>query len=67
VSNAGKLATALLMIGVPAFLLAGIDWPGSAVISAVAWSATIAGITTYYVAGYRYGRVALAIRRARAD
>jgi cardiolipin synthase len=67
VSNAGKLATALLMFGVPAFLLAGIGGPGSAVISAAAWTMTIAGITTYYVAGYRYGRVALAIRRARAD
>jgi cardiolipin synthase (CMP-forming) len=67
VSNTGKLATALLMIGVPGFLLAGIDWPGSAVIAAGAWISTIAGITAYYLAGYRYGRVALAIRRARAD
>jgi cardiolipin synthase len=67
VSNTGKLATALLMIGVPGFLLAGIDWPGSAAIAAGAWISTIAGITAYYVAGYRYGRVALAIRRARTD
>lgn len=67
VSNTGKLATALLMIGVPGFLLAGIDWPGSTIVAAAAWSTTIAGITTYYVAAYQYGRVALAIRRARAD
>jgi cardiolipin synthase (CMP-forming) len=67
VSNTGKLATALLMIGVPGFLLAGIDWSGSVVIAAGAWISTIAGITAYYLAGYRYGRVALAIRRARAD
>lgn len=67
VSNTGKLATALLMIGVPTFLLAGIEWPGSTVISVLAWGTTIAGITTYYVAGYRYARVALAIRRARTD
>ena len=67
VSNTGKLATALLMIGVPTFLLAGVEWPGQPVVAAVAWSATVAGIAVYYVAGFRYGRVARAIRRARAD
>ena len=67
VSNTGKLATALLMIGVPAFLLSGVEWPGQPVVAVVAWSATAAGIVIYYVAGFRYGRVARAIRRARAD
>jgi cardiolipin synthase len=67
VSNTGKLATALLMVGVPAFLLAGVEWPGTAVVTGVAWSATVAGIVIYYLAGFRYGRVARAIRRARAD
>jgi cardiolipin synthase len=67
VSNTGKLATALLMVGVPAFLLAGVEWPGTAVVTGVAWSATVAGIVIYYIAGFRYGRVARAIRRARAD
>jgi cardiolipin synthase len=67
VSNTGKLATALLMIGVPAFLLAGIGWPGSTVIAVLAWITTAMGIATYYLAGIRYGRVARAIRKARAD
>lgn len=66
VSNTGKLATALLMIGVPAFLLAGIGWSGSAIIAVLAWTATAMGIAIYYLAGIRYGRVARAIRKARA-
>jgi cardiolipin synthase len=66
VSRVGKAATALLMVGVPGFLLAGVDWPGASVIEVVAWVATVAGIVTYYVAAARYGRVALAIHRARA-
>jgi cardiolipin synthase len=66
VSRIGKAATALLMIGVPGFLLAGVEWAGSTVILAVAWVATVAGIVAYYVAAARYGRVALAIRRARS-
>ena len=65
VSRVGKAATALLMVGVPGFLLAGVDWAGAAVIQVVAWVATVAGIVTYYVAAARYGRVALAIHRAR--
>ena len=67
VSNTGKLATALLMIGVPGFLLAGIDWIGAPAIFALAWITTVLGIATYYLAAIRYGRVARAIRRARAE
>lgn len=67
VSHTGKLATALLMIGVPAFLLAGVDWTGSDAVFVLAWIVTVAGIVAYYVAAARYGRVALAIRRARTD
>lgn len=67
VSNTGKLATSLLMIGVPAFLLAGIDWPAATAFAVVAWMATGVGIVLYYVVGVQYGRVARAIRRARAD
>jgi cardiolipin synthase len=67
VSRTGKLATALLMVGVPGFLLAGIEWAGSNVVLALAWGFTLAGIVTYYLAAIRYGRVARAIRRARTD
>jgi len=67
VSRVGKLATALLMIGIPAFLLAGVDWTGAGAIRVVAWTSTVTGIVAYYMAAARYGRVALAIRRARTD
>jgi cardiolipin synthase len=67
VSRIGKLATALLMIGIPCFLLSGVDWAGADVIRAIAWTSTVAGIIAYYLAAARYGRVALAIRRARSD
>jgi len=67
VSRIGKLATALLMIGIPCFLLSGVEWTGAGVIRAVAWTSTVAGIVVYYLAAARYGRVALAIRRARSD
>lgn len=66
VSRIGKAATALLMIGVPGFLLSGVAWAGADVIRVVAWVTTVAGIVLYYAAAVRYGRVALAIRRARA-
>lgn len=68
VSRTGKLATALLMIGVPGFLVAGIPPPSSLAHTAwlaIAWTATTAGIVAYYVAAVGYGRVAVAIRRAR--
>ena len=67
VSNTGKLATALLMIGVPAFLLAGIPSPVSMTLTVLALITTGVGIAIYYLAGIRYGRVARAIRRARVD
>lgn len=67
VSRVGKLATALLMIGIPGFLLAGVDWVGADAVLVGAWTTTVAGIIAYYVAAARYGRVALAIRRARTD
>jgi cardiolipin synthase len=67
VSKTGKMGTALLMAGVPGFLLAGIDWAGSTAILVVAACLTAAGIVAYYLAAIRYGRVARAIRRARTD
>jgi cardiolipin synthase len=67
VSKTGKLGTALLMLGVPGFLLAGIEWDGSGAVLALAAAVTSAGIVTYYLAAIRYGRVARAIRRARTE
>lgn len=65
VSRTGKLATALLLIGIPGFLLAGVDWVGADLVGVVAWTCTVAGIVAYYAAAVQYGRAALAIRRAR--
>lgn len=67
VSRVGKLATALLMLGIPCFLLSGVDWSGAGAVRALAWVATVAGIVAYYVAAARYGRVARAIRHARTE
>ncbi|HVM19335.1 MAG TPA: CDP-alcohol phosphatidyltransferase family protein [Egibacteraceae bacterium] len=66
VSNLGKFATACLLIGVPAFLLAHptADWPGARVTTVIAYGYCIVGIVTYYVAGWRYGRMAMTVRRA---
>lgn len=66
VSRVGKLATALLMLGIPGFLLSGVEWGGADAVRILAWLSTVAGIVAYYVAAARYGRVARAIRSSRA-
>lgn len=66
VSRTGKFATAMLLIGVPGFLVAGVDWAGAGVLLVLAWACTLVGVAAYYVAAYRYGRIAWGIRRARA-
>ncbi|HWB70913.1 MAG TPA: CDP-alcohol phosphatidyltransferase family protein [Egibacteraceae bacterium] len=66
VSKTGKFATAMLLLGVPGFLLAGMDWPGAAVLTFAAWVSTGLGIVAYYLAGLRYMRAArAAVRMAR--
>ena len=64
VSNMGKFATACLLIGVPSFLLANVDWPLQDVAVIVAYGYCIVGIVTYYIAGWRYAKAALAVRDA---
>lgn len=66
VSRVGKLATALLMVGIPGFLLSGVEWGGADAVRILAWLSTVAGIVAYYIAAARYGRVARAIRNTRA-
>jgi len=63
VSRAGKFATACLLVGVPAFLPANLDWPGAGALAVVAWVATLVGIAAYYVAGVQYVRDAAALPR----
>lgn len=65
VSKLGKFATASLLIGVPAFLLAHptADWPGARLATVVAYGGSIVGLVAYYVAAWRYGRTAVRVRR----
>lgn len=65
VNRTGKTATALLMAGLPSFLVAAIDWPGAAVFRVAAWLLTAAGVVAYYVAGWQYARAARTVLRAR--
>lgn len=65
VSRTGKFATACLLFGVPAFLLAAVDWPGARVAQIAAWTSTLTGIAAYYVAGWQYAVAARSILRAR--
>lgn len=63
VNRAGKTATACLLVGVPSFLLASIDWTGAGASEVLAWVAVAAGILGYLVAGLAY---LAAARRLRA-
>lgn len=64
VSNIGKFATACLLIGVPGFLLARMDWSGKTVFTYLAYGYCILGIVTYYLAAVRYAQAAVKLRRA---
>ncbi len=64
VSNMGKFATACLLIGVPGFLLARMQWSGSTLFLYLAYGYCIVGIVTYYIAGWRYAQAATVLRKA---
>lgn len=63
VSYVGKFATACLLIGVPGFLLGGMDWPAADVFSTIAWVTTLVGVVAYYVAAVQYAHVVAVWRR----
>lgn len=63
VSRAGKVATACLLVGIPAFLLANMDWIGAALAAVIAWLFTVVGIAGYWYAGYGYARAAATAAR----
>jgi cardiolipin synthase (CMP-forming) len=65
VTRTGKFATTCLYIGLPAFMLAAVDWAGAGVFAVIAWGYTLLGIITYYVAGVQYGKAALRLPRGR--
>ena len=61
VSRTGKIATALLMVGLPLLVLAG--WLDSDAVRVGALAVTVAGLGVYYVAAAQYVRAVLALRR----
>ena len=59
VSYTGKFATACLLIGVPGFLVAGMDFGAAGIFAAIGWVATVVGLIAYYIAGAQYARMAI--------
>lgn len=60
VTRIGKSATAALLVGLPAFLVA--RWLDAGVVLGLAWAFSLAGVAAYYIAGVQYARAALAVR-----
>ena len=65
VTRMGKFATACLLAGFPAFLVAAIDWSAAEAFTVFAYVFSIVGAVAYYVAGYQYGVAAATVLRAR--
>ena len=61
VNNAGKAATAALLVGIPLFL-AG-EWLEAAAVTTAAEVITVAGVAAYYASGAQYAQAALELRR----
>ena len=66
VTRIGKASTALLLIGLPSYLLAAIPWAGADAFGLLAPALTGAGLVGYYVAGVQYARLAVDHRRTQA-
>ncbi len=64
VSRTGKFATAMLLLGVPGFLLGNMQWSGAGPALVLAWLLTGVGTVSYYLAGLQYARIARALRRS---
>jgi cardiolipin synthase (CMP-forming) len=64
VSNLGKFATACLLVGVPSFLLAQIEWALADLSLVVAYGFSLVGIVTYWIAGLRYAQAARTVKAA---
>lgn len=63
VSRMGKFATACLLIGVPSFLPANMDFAYAGAFSVLAWALTPVGLVAYYVAGVQYALAARELAR----
>lgn len=67
VTRMGKFATACLLVGIPGFLVAAMDWSGAAIFDPVAWLFTAVGLATYYIAGIMYALTARTLLAAATD
>jgi cardiolipin synthase (CMP-forming) len=63
VTPLGKLSTACLLAGLPAFLVAAIDWAAAGVSGVLAVTLTGVGLAAYYAAALHYAWLASALRR----
>lgn len=61
VNNAGKVATAALLVGIPLFLAA--EGLGSPALTTAAEVVTVAGVAAYYASGVQYALAAAQLRR----
>lgn len=63
VSNTGKFGTACLLVGVPGFLVAGMDFSAAEAFRYIAWAFTLLGLAAYYLAAVQYARIIVNMSR----
>jgi cardiolipin synthase (CMP-forming) len=63
VTRLGKVSTACLLAGLPAFLVGALDWGGARAFSGAAVLLTGVGLVAYYAAAGQYAWLAVALRR----
>ncbi len=63
VSRTGKFGTACLLIGIPGFLVAGMDFGAAVAFGVLAWVVTLVGLGAYYLAGAQYARIVVRMAR----
>jgi cardiolipin synthase (CMP-forming) len=60
VTKMGKLATFVLMFGLPGILLGHVEWAAAGLFLVAGWILTLAGTGLYYIAGIQYAGATLA-------
>lgn len=58
VTRTGKAATAGLLLALPGFILAEMDWAGASGVLVASWAVAVVALVGYYVAGAQYARAA---------
>lgn len=62
VTRTGKAATAGLLLVLPGFMLASMQWAGAPALLAASWALAVVALVAYYAAGVQYARAALVLR-----